>query len=95
MPEDPEIPVPTNLALIVIEDPGHDGRYRWLLLQAARELDQVEEHSASDDSFASASDAFEAGTLCRRAAMNHEDEDADPVGDNKGSPNPDIWSNRP
>lgn len=81
------------LALTVVEDPNHDGRYRWLLLQAVSELEQVEKHAASEDSFATAFEAFEAGAVCWRAAMNHEDEDADPVGDSEGSSDGDIWSN--
>lgn len=70
----------SHLALTVIEDPDHDGGYHWLLLRATGDADRVEEHSASDGSFATAYDAFEAGAVCWRAAMNDEDEDADPVG---------------
>ena len=37
--------------------------------------------------------AFEAGAVCWRAAVNQEDEDADLVGSNEGSSNGDIRSN--
>lgn len=70
----------SHLALTVIEDPDHDGTYHWLLLRATGDADRVEEHSASEHSFPTAHDAFEAGSVCWRAATNREDEDADPVG---------------
>ena len=70
----------SHLALTVIEDPAEEGVYRWLLLRATGDADRVEEHSASEHSFACAIEAFEAGALRWRAAMSAEDEDADPVG---------------
>lgn len=70
----------SHVALTVIEDRDHEGRYNWLLLQAVGDADRVEEHSTSEHSFSTAHDAFEAGSVCWRAAMNREDEDADPVG---------------
>jgi hypothetical protein len=70
----------SHLALTVIEDPDHEGHYHWLLLRAVGDEDQVEQHCASDRSFPNACEAFEAGAVCWRAAMNTEDEDADPVG---------------
>jgi hypothetical protein len=39
----------------------------------------VEEHSASEGSYPTAFEAFEAGAVCWRTAMNDEDENADPV----------------
>ncbi|MDM0110001.1 hypothetical protein QTH97_34195 [Variovorax sp. J22R24] len=70
----------SHVALTVIEDPNREGQYHWLLLQATGDADWVEEHSASEHSFPTAHDAFEAGSVCWRAAMNREDDDADPVG---------------
>lgn len=70
-----------HLALTVIEDPDHDDRYHWLLLEATGDADQVREFDASDDSFASAQEAFEAGASRWRQAFAREDEDADPVGE--------------
>ena len=70
----------SHLALTVIEDQDHEGGYHWLLLQPTGDADRVEEHSASEGSFPSAFEAFEAGAVCWRAAMNDEDENADPVG---------------
>jgi hypothetical protein len=70
------------LALTVIEDPDHADRYHWILLEATgNEVDQVAEFAASEESFASAQKAFDAGALRWRAEMAFEDEDADPVGD--------------
>ncbi|WPG41628.1 hypothetical protein [Variovorax sp. EBFNA2] len=69
-----------HLALTVIEDPLHEGRYHWLLLTARGDTDQVQEFGASDQSFASAHEAFEAGAARWRQEMSQENEDADPVG---------------
>ena len=71
----------SHLALTVIEDPDHEGAYHWLLLEAHGD-EGVLEHSASDESFASSTDAFEAGAVRWKRHMAQEDEDADPVGDN-------------
>lgn len=71
----------SHLALTVIEDPLHDGRYHWLLLTASGDADQVKELDASDKSFASAHEAFEAGAVRWRQEMSRENEDADPVAD--------------
>lgn len=73
----------SHLALTVIEDPDHEGAYHWLLLQPAGD-GEIQEHSASDSSFPTAHDAFQAGAVCWAAGMNREDEDADPVGDYVG-----------
>lgn len=70
-----------HLALTVIEDPDHDGRFHWLLLRGTGEPDRVEEFDASAHSFESALLAFEAGIGCWKEALSIEDEDADPVGD--------------
>lgn len=71
----------SHLALTVIEDPDHEGRYRWLLLRATGDTDAVEEFSMSEDTYPAAVEAFQAGTARWLAAMNDEDEDPDPVGD--------------
>ncbi|MDP9897402.1 hypothetical protein J2W32_006533 [Variovorax boronicumulans] len=70
-----------HLSLTVIEDPDHDGRFHWLLLASTGDADRVEEFDASVESFASASEAFEAGAVRWLQELNQEDEDADPVGD--------------
>ena len=70
----------SHLALTVIEDRVQAGRYHWLLVKSTGEEDRVEEHSASDRSFSNAYQAVEAGAVCWGAALNNEDEDADPVG---------------
>ncbi|MDR6859592.1 hypothetical protein [Variovorax guangxiensis] len=69
-----------HLALTVIESPDEVGRYHWLLLRATGDADRVEEHSASEESFPTAYEAFQAGAICWQVAINREDEDADPVG---------------
>lgn len=71
----------SHLALTVIEDPDHDGAYLWLLLEAQGD-DAVREHSASEESYPSALEAFQAGAARWEQQMRREDEDADPVGDN-------------
>ena len=70
----------SHLALTVIEDPAEDGRYHWLLLEPGSAGD-VQEYAASGSSFASTTEAFEAGAVRWRAELNTENEDADPVGD--------------
>jgi hypothetical protein len=70
----------SHLALTVIEDPDHAGRFHWLLLESNGEIDQVRESAASEDTFDSAQKAFDAGASRWRLAMRAEDEDADPVG---------------
>lgn len=70
-----------HLALTVVEDPGHDGFYHWLLLRSAEDGRPVE-HSASDQSFSSIVEAFSAGTTRWIELTVKEDEDAEPVGDN-------------
>lgn len=70
-----------HLALTVIEDPDQDGRFHWLLLRGTGDVDQVEAFEASEESFESPLAAFTAGTARWTAALNVEDEDADPVGD--------------
>ncbi len=69
-----------HLALTVIEDPDHPSQYHWLLLQSTGDVDRVEEFEASDGSFPSATEAFDAGAARWREALSAEDEDADPVG---------------
>jgi hypothetical protein len=72
----------SHLALTVIEDPDHAERYHWILLEATgKEVDQITEFTASEESFASAQEAFDAGALRWGEEMASEDEDADPVGD--------------
>ncbi|MDN6884024.1 hypothetical protein QMO14_10505 [Variovorax sp. CAN2819] len=72
----------SHLALTVIEDPDHSDQYHWLLLEATgHEVDQLREFAASEEGYATAQAAFDAGALRWRAAMSNEDEDADPVGD--------------
>jgi hypothetical protein len=79
----------SHQALTVIEDPDHPDRYHWILLEATgQDIDQIREFAASQDSFDSALAAFEAGSLCWKAEMSNEDEDADPVGGR--SVDPDI-----
>ena len=51
-----------HLALTVIEDPDHDGRFHWLMLQGTGNADVVEDHEASEHSFASPLEAFKAGS---------------------------------
>jgi len=70
-----------HLALTVIEDPDHGGAYHWLLLHSADDGRPVE-HSASELSFPSAVQAFQAGVTRWTELTTREDEDADPVGDN-------------
>ncbi|MGJ7491272.1 hypothetical protein [Variovorax sp. ZT4R33] len=70
----------SHLALTVIEDPEREGAYHWLLLRPVAGAG-VEEHSASEASFPNAQAAFAAGAARWAAAMQEEDEDADPVGD--------------
>jgi hypothetical protein len=69
-----------HLALTVIEDPDHDGCFHWLLLLGTGNADMVEDFEASEHSFSSALEAFEAGSARWKAALSVEDEDADPVG---------------
>lgn len=69
-----------HLALTVIERLEEVGRYHWVLLRAIGDADRVEEHSASDESFPTAYEAFQAGASCWQVATNCEGEDADPVG---------------
>ena len=71
----------SHLALTVMEDPDHEGAYHWLLLEAQGD-DGVREHSASEESYTSASEAFQAGAARWDLQMRQEDEDADPVCDN-------------
>lgn len=71
----------SHLALTVIEDPDREGGYHWLLLEAQGD-DGVREHSASEQDFPSASEAFQAGAARWELHMRQENEDADPVGDN-------------
>ncbi|MGJ7490194.1 hypothetical protein [Variovorax sp. ZT4R33] len=71
----------SHLALTVIDDPDHEGAYLWLLLEAQGD-DVVHAHSASEESYPSALEAFDAGTARWKQQMRKEDEDADPVGDN-------------
>ena len=71
----------SHLALTVMEDPDRDGAYHWLLLESHGD-DGVREHSASEEDFPSASEAFQAGTARWELHMRQESEDADPVGDN-------------
>lgn len=73
----------SHLALTVIEDPDREGQYHWLLLEA-HDDDGVREHSASEEEFPTASDAFRAGAARWALHMRRENEDADPVGDNVG-----------
>lgn len=70
-----------HLALTVIEDPEHGGAYHWLLLQSADDGRPVE-HSASEQSFPSALQAFQAGANRWIELTTCEDEDTDPAGDN-------------
>lgn len=70
-----------HLALTVIEDPDHAGQYHWLLLQSTGDADRVEEFEASDGSFPTPKEAFDAGAARWHEALSVEDEDADPVGD--------------
>ena len=70
-----------HLALTVIEDPDHEGRYHWLLLKTTGSADTVEEYDASEDSFEGPLAAFEAGAVRWGEILAQEDEDADPVGD--------------
>ncbi|WP_143098446.1 hypothetical protein [Variovorax sp. OK605] len=51
----------SHLALTVIEDPDHAGRFHWLLLESTGEIDQVRESPASEATFDSAQKAFDAG----------------------------------
>lgn len=74
------MPLP-HLALTVVEDPNHDGFYHWLLLQSTEDVWPVE-HSASEQSFSSIVEAFQAGATRWTELTGTEDEDADPVGDN-------------
>lgn len=72
----------SHLALTVIEDPDHPDQYHWLLLEATgHEVDQLREFAASEEGYASAQAAFDAGALRWRAEISNEDEAADPVGD--------------
>lgn len=71
----------SHLALTVIEDPDREGTYHWLLLEAHGDEGE-REHSASEEDFSSASEAFRAGTARWDLHMRLENEDADPVGDN-------------
>lgn len=70
-----------HLALTVIEDPDHSTRFHWLLLHPTGDGGVVEDFDASDDSFETALQAFDAGAGRWRQALSVEDEDADPVGD--------------
>jgi hypothetical protein len=70
-----------HLALTVIEDPDHDGRFHWLLLRGTGNADTVEDFEASEHSYGTALEAFEAGSARWKSALSVEDEDADPVGD--------------
>lgn len=77
----------SHLALTVIEDPDHADAYHWVLLETiGREVDQLREFAASEESYPTAQSAFDAGVLRWRAEMSNEDEDADPVGDGSIEP---------
>lgn len=69
-----------HLALTVIEDPDHEGRFHWLLLRGTGNADTVEDFEASEHSYNTALEAFEAGSTRWKSALSVEDEDADPVG---------------
>lgn len=70
----------SHLALTVLEDPEREGAYHWHLLRPVAGAD-VEEHSASEAGFPNAQAAFAAGAARWAAALQEEDENADPVGD--------------
>jgi hypothetical protein len=70
-----------HLALTVIEDPDHEGRFHWVLLRDTGDQDRVEDFDASAHSFESALLSFDAGAERWKEALSVEDEDADPVGD--------------
>ena len=71
----------SHLALTVMEDPDRNGAYHWLLLESQGD-DDVREHSASEEDFPSAAEAFRAGAARWGLHMRQESEDADPVGHN-------------
>jgi hypothetical protein len=68
--------------------PATKAVFHWLLLRATGDENRVEEHSASEEAFSNVPEAFHAGVAYWEAAMNKEDEDADPVGNpHLGGPN--------
>lgn len=54
----------SHLALTAIEDPDHRDPYHWILLEATgHEVDQLREFAASEQGYATARAAFDAGAL--------------------------------